>query len=180
MTKGKTKEEKLVEQITGVELSDDEEELEEGEQENEEQSVDNNGHKPVVTDEELGQPPRTIGNNGHKDGVSDAALEEFRKREDEKEIPGIKSLYRVDEEWLGEVTDLNDREVAAYSIGDMQMAMGDPHRTKPLFHILKISAFRHKISRNGKGRDDQVILHRLEADMKAQGLGSGGANIGSP
>jgi hypothetical protein len=44
---------------------------------------------------------------------------------------------------------------------------------------LKSSAFRYKISKAGKGRDDQVILHRLEADMKSQGLG-GGANFGSP
>jgi hypothetical protein len=130
--------------------------------------------KPVEVDEE------EFGNNGNGNGgISQAQLDEFNKQKSEKDIPGIKSLYRVDDQWLGEVTDLNEREIAAYAIGDMQEALADPKRTKSAFSILKERAFRYKISKAGKGRDDQVILHRLEADMKTQGLG-GGANFGSP
>lgn len=131
-----------------------------------------------VVDAEIVESEVETDGNGHG-GISDADIEAFHKKEEEAEIPGIKSIYRVEDQWVGEVTDLNEREIAAYSIGDMQQAVGDQKRTKSLYHILKIAAFRYKLSKGGKGHDDAIILHRLNADMKAQSA-TGGANFGQP
>ena len=133
--------------------------------------------KVELKEEDLGD--LDISGNGHKE-ISQAEIEAFNKKQEERSIPGIASLYRVDDKWLGEVTDLNEREIAAYAVGDMQQGLADPKRTKSAYELLRNSAFRYKISKVGKGRDDQVILHRLEADMKAQGLTGGGTNFAQP
>jgi hypothetical protein len=123
-----------------------------------------------------------VSGDGHGEASSevlaDERYKEFRRRELEKNIPGIGSLYQADDEFLGEGTRLNDREVAAYAVGDMQEAMSNlESRTESLWSILKRRSHRYKISLNGDGRQEQILLHRIKNENEIH-ASMEGANLG--
>ncbi len=81
-------------------------------------------------------------------------------------------LFRVEDQWLHEVTNLNEMEINGFCIGDVQDAMLNPEDTRSVHEILKTSRMKYKISLNGDGREGAVTLKQLQVEEKAQNKGA--------
>lgn len=106
-------------------------------------------------------------------GLTKEELRQFREEEAAKAIPSHGFMFGVQDRYLPEATELNEREVFAFAVGDVQDAVLDPNRTESVFGIFKNKSMRNKISLNRKGRDEHVVLKQQEADRDAKAAAKG-------
>jgi len=102
-----------------------------------------------------------------------AEYQKFAEEEAEKEIPSSGYLFASKDKYLPEVTRLNEREIFAFAVGDVQDAVLDPDRTKSVYQIFKLSAMRNKIGFEGKGREEHIVIKQQEAEKEADAASRG-------
>lgn len=103
--------------------------------------------------------------------ITQEQINEIEDRELDKNIPGRGHLFHVKKKYLPESTRLNDREIMSFAIGDVQQAVLDHDRTESVFEVLKNSLMVYKISREGDGRKESIVLHQLTSEEKAAAQG---------
>jgi len=122
-----------------------------------------------------------VSGDGHAgvsgEDLADERYKEYRRRELEKNIPGYGVVVKADDEVLDEMTRMNEREVAAYSIGDMQQEMANLEREESLWRILTRKAKKYKKSLNGDGIQEVVLMYRITKENEVR-AGMEGANLG--
>ena len=109
--------------------------------------------------------------NGHKARLTREEIEAFEEAELDKDIPGKGYLFHVKNKHLPESSRLNEKEIIGFSVGKVQQAVLDKNRTESAFDIFMNSVLRMKISFEGEGRKENIILHQLSSDDKAEARG---------
>lgn len=108
--------------------------------------------------------------NGSKPPITKEDIQKWEAIDNNKNIPGRGHLFHVRKEHLPESTRLNEREIVAFAIGDVQQAVLDHNRTESVFDIFKHNIMQYKISFEGQGRKESIILHQLTTEEKTAAL----------
>lgn len=103
-----------------------------------------------------------------KKTMSVAELQKMQAMDMQGKVPGKGSLFHVEAgKHLDEATRLNAREIWLYAVVETQQFVAcTPNRTQSALDFLLEKVKRYKIAEDGKGRDDQIILHQLTHEEK--------------
>lgn len=132
-------------------------------------------------DEEDIEGDKDTDNSNHNQGVqsiqsvqvSEAEMKRIHQREMSKKVPGWGFLFHVEEEFLPEVTRLNEQAIFGFAARDMQQAVLDPNRTQSAWDIFKNRFMRYNFSFDGLGREQAIQLHQLTQDEKEAAMQGG-------
>lgn len=107
-----------------------------------------------------------LGDGSDNPQMTTEELDAFEEQEENKDLAGKGYLSQVRDKNLPEATRLNDREIMGFGVGMVQQDAINPKRTEPILTLFIKHIFRMKISREGEGRKEAIILHQLSTEEK--------------
>lgn len=104
-----------------------------------------------------------------KPSVTKGQLDDFQKRMAKKD-PGEGSLFHIGEaSHRAEATRLSEREIWTLAVANMQQeVLCTENREESALEIFQRHLFTLRISQDGDGREEQIIMYQLSKDEKEQ------------